>query len=168
MIKRKSAPRKKTTPAKRSTRSVTTKRRSTRRRSLSQNIPVIGNLSIHNPIIGGAIGGIVANAIKNTIPDDAWGLTKSFPEITPYTKAIALGIGAVLLKKYKQPEMSAGVSAVATSLALSHLNIPGLGDNMRSTHYANPNLLLNDTAYLSEDIYPGRLMDYEMLSQSNN
>lgn len=136
-----------------------------RRRSLSQNIPFLGPLSLRNPIIGGAVGGAVGMALKNMIPDDLFGSQSSdedslYNTIKPYMKGALILGASMVARNMKQPEIASGLASVGTALVLQRLNVPGLSAGMTSTRYADPRLL-SDTALLSDNIYPEYTPMYE-------
>lgn len=134
-----------------------------RRRSLSQNIPILGNIGLNNPVIGGAVGAAIGMFLKNQIPDSIMG-KESAPgllnNLKPYMKGAILLGGALVAKHYKQPEIAAGLAAVGTVLTLQTLNVPGLAENFKPAKYADPRLLM-EPAYLSENIYPAYMPMYE-------
>lgn len=163
-MKKKSLSRKPTTRRKSS--GVAKRRKTTRRRGLSQNIPVLGPLSLRNPIIGGAVGGAIGMALKNMIPDDPFGSPDSdksdgfYATIRPYIKGGLILGASIVARNMKQPEVASGLASVGTALVLQRLNVPGLSAGMTPTRYADPRLL-SDTALLSDDIYPDYTPMYE-------
>jgi hypothetical protein len=155
-------------PALLSRRSPKRKTARRKRRGLSSNIPVIGSLSLTNPMIGAPVGAMIGMFLKNQIPDDLFkSTTDTDPKslrnvIQPYIKAAVIAGAGVLAKKAKYPEVAGGLFAVAAVLAVQKLNVPGLssGGSFRRTNYVNPSLL-------SENIYPSYMPLYDQALLSN-
>lgn len=131
------------------------RKKSTRRRkrSLRDNIPGIGAMSIHNPLIGGMIGATLGMFLKNQVPDDIFKSESADEDslqnkIQPYIKGGIIALAGILAKNYKQPEIAGGLFAVATVLTIQKLDIPGLASGgMRSARFVDPRLL-------RENVYP--------------
>lgn len=147
--------------ARRTSRKRKTTRSRRRRRGLSASLPVIGNLSLHNPMIGAPVGAALGMFLKNNIPDNLLAPTSGATDsvqskLQPYIKGGIIALAGILAKQYKQPEVASGLFAVATVLTLQKLNVPGLasGGSFRNTRYVNPSLL-------QENIYPEYMPLYD-------
>lgn len=139
-------------------------RKSRRRRMLSQagTLPVIGKIGLDNPLIGGIIGATAAMWLKNRIPDDLFtDPSKDEPSaLQPYIKGLAITGAALIAKNYKYDAIAGGMMAAAAVLTLQNLKAPGLAE-MRSANYADPSILMSETALLSQSIYPEYMPLYE-------
>lgn len=146
------------------------KRKTRKRKKLGANMPVIGEIGIHNCLIGGTAGGVAAAFIKSNVPEIK--LPEEMKGLTPYVKGLFLVGAALLAKNAKQPEVAAGLMGAAAVLTLQNLKVKGLSDagmlsgkaavnrQMDSAKYADINLLS------AGNIYPQELLhDSEMLSQ---
>jgi len=117
-------------------------------------------MSIHNPLIGGMVGAALGMFLINQIPDDLFASETADPDsiqnkIQPYIKGGLIAGAGILAKNYKQPEIAAGLFAVATVLTLQKLNVPGLASGgMRSAQFVDPRLL-------SAGVYPDYSPLYE-------
>jgi hypothetical protein len=143
---KKRARRKSTLPARRRTGMLSTRRPVKRRRRTglsAKEIPVIGELSLRNPLIGGALGGLVASMVVNEIEDNIFGDTTD-PEsmaakLAPYAKGIVLAAGAYVAKRSKQPELAAGIMGYAAGKTREKLEEYGVLNE--SGRFADPSLL---------------------------
>lgn len=149
-----------------------TKRSSSRRRGLSAaNIPLIGTLSLNNPLIGGAVGGWAASLIKDEVQDTIFGKPapgddpKSFAnQIQPYAKGIVLAGVAFMARRFKYPEVSAGIMGAAAAFTrerMQHFGVLKEGSSRRQlAGWAMPDTL-NESALLSG---ASMLSEVQMLS----
>jgi len=109
-------------------------KRSPRRRGLSAaNIPLIGAISLHNPLIGGAVGGWGASLLKDEIQDTIFGKVapgddpNSFGvKMQPYAKGIVLAGVAFMARRMKYPEVSAGIMGAAAAFTRERLQHYGV------------------------------------------
>jgi len=137
-------------------RGAVARKKTTRRRGLSAgSVPLVGDISLHNPLIGGAVGGWLGSMLKSEIQDTVFGTPDSTnPEdwknkIQPYAKGIVLAGLGYLAKRYKYPEVSAGIVGYASGLTRDRLITSGIlhengGGNRRLTNYVSNNLLADN------------------------
>jgi len=142
------------------------RKKSRKGRRLGASMPIIGELSLKNPLLGGAAGGAAARLLMGLIPDDLLnGVTTpaavpapapgaaapaaiqaGLNKAAPYIKGGILALAAFLLRK-NQPAVAAGIMGAATELTMGKLGM--LGEGMQQTLYADPNLL-SDTVLLED------------------
>lgn len=129
-----------------------------RRKGLSaKDVPVIGELSVRNPLIGGLIGGFAASMIADQVKDTIFGEStdpESFTsKIQPYAKALVIGGVAWIAKRQKYPEISAGLMGYAAGKAREKMVENGVfGEGV---NFADPSLL-SDATLLSKGGMRGR------------
>jgi len=125
----------------------TLKRSPRRRRALSAGtVPFIGEISLHNPLIGGAVGGFLASMVKEEIEDTVFGNSTDpsswQTKIKPYAKGIVLAAGGYFARRMKQPEVAAGIIGYAAGLTRDKLQTAGvIGEGNSASFISNPNLL---------------------------
>lgn len=134
-------------------------RRSPRRRGLSAgNVPIIGQISLHNPLIGGTVGGWGASMLKDEIQDTIFGKVEaadadSFAaKMQPYAKGIVLAGVAFVARRMKYPEVAAGIMGAAAAFTrerMQHYGVLNEGRPRRQlAGWAMPDTL-NDAKMLS-------------------